>query len=581
MASEKLEVYESGTGDLPQGNLAWQVFGAGLENLGKDGRPIELPMPDPGDDDLLVRVDAVGLCFSDVKLIRLGSEHPRIRGRDLRRDPTIPGHEVSMTVVKVGKNRKGAFNVGDKFIIQADVYYKGEGLAFGYAIPGGMTQYIVMDKRVLDGDGGCYLLPVKKSTGYSEAALSEPWACVEMAYSIDERTALKPNGSVLLAVHDSETFHKAWREIRATLETTNPRKVCVAAADDAVRKEVGGAFGKEVVVESFPEASEDVLAGASEGAGFDDILVLGTPPADLLTRYSRSLARGGMFNLLGGDVSGVNMEVDVGRVHYHRTRFLGTPDASLAHSLGRCGRIDLKPEGKTWIVGAAGPMGQMHVQRALQKTDGPRLVVASDVDKHRLTHMRRRFEPLAAERNVQLVPLNPTEFEDEAAFYDEIENLSDGGFDDIVIMAPVASVIERSMGYAGADSLVNIFAGVNIGTTIEMDAGLLTRGVKVVGSSGSRIEDLEKTLSMAESGTLSTDYAVAAVGGIYGAHEGLAAVNDGTFAGKIVIYPQVENVDLIPLEELPEKLPDVAAKLGPGGTWSREAEQEFLEEMLP
>ena len=49
MSSKKLEVYRSGTGDVPGSTLGWQVFGAGLENLGKDGRPIELPMPVPGE----------------------------------------------------------------------------------------------------------------------------------------------------------------------------------------------------------------------------------------------------------------------------------------------------------------------------------------------------------------------------------------------------------------------------------------------------------------------------------------------------------------------------------------------------
>ncbi len=35
----------------------------------------------------------------------------------------------------------------------------------------------MIDQRVLNGDHGNYLIPVKPDTGYAEAALTEPWAC--------------------------------------------------------------------------------------------------------------------------------------------------------------------------------------------------------------------------------------------------------------------------------------------------------------------------------------------------------------------------------------------------------------------
>ena len=56
---------------------------------------------------------------------------------------------------------------------------------------------------VLKGDGGNYLLRVKPSTGYAEAALNEPWACVEASYTLTYRTAWKkaaPSMSVAAAV---------------------------------------------------------------------------------------------------------------------------------------------------------------------------------------------------------------------------------------------------------------------------------------------------------------------------------------------------------------------------------------------
>ena len=109
----------------------------------------------------IARIDAVGLCFSDIKLISAGSTHPRIEGRNLAKSPTVPGHEVAMTIVGVGDKWKGKFTLGSRYIIQADIYYKGKGVAFGYAIPGGLSQYAVIGTEILEGDEGCYLLPVK------------------------------------------------------------------------------------------------------------------------------------------------------------------------------------------------------------------------------------------------------------------------------------------------------------------------------------------------------------------------------------------------------------------------------------
>jgi hypothetical protein len=53
----------------------------------------------------------------------------------------------------------------------------------------------VIDGRILHGDHGNYLIPVKPDTGYAESALTEPWACVTAAYELKYRTGLKPGGN--------------------------------------------------------------------------------------------------------------------------------------------------------------------------------------------------------------------------------------------------------------------------------------------------------------------------------------------------------------------------------------------------
>ena len=196
--SDKLVRYKKVDHALPAKNLAWRVYEAGVENFGKTGKPDELPLVKPKHDEVLVRVDAIGVCFSDVKLITQGASHPRITGRDLVNDPVTPGHEVSLTVVEAGDDYKDKYKPGDRFIMQADVYFKGVNIAYGYALAGGMQQYGIVGEPVLNGDEGSYLIPVNKpDTGYAEAALVEPWTCVVASYRIHPRKALKPGGITL------------------------------------------------------------------------------------------------------------------------------------------------------------------------------------------------------------------------------------------------------------------------------------------------------------------------------------------------------------------------------------------------
>ncbi len=106
---DRLTAYRAGTAELPAESHLWPLYGAGWESLGKDGGVISVAMPQPGPDELLVRHDACGICFSDIKVIRAGENHPRIYRRMTDRPVTL-GHEVSLTVVGVGENLRERYS---------------------------------------------------------------------------------------------------------------------------------------------------------------------------------------------------------------------------------------------------------------------------------------------------------------------------------------------------------------------------------------------------------------------------------------------------------------------------------------
>jgi hypothetical protein len=74
---------------------------------------------------------------------------------------------------------------------------------------------------------------------------------------------------------------------------------------------------------------------------------------------------------------------------------------------------------------------------------------------------------------------------------------------------------------------------------------------------------------------------VAAVGSLSAARDGLQAVQNTVFPGKVVIFPNIREMPLTALTDLQGKLPTVFAKLRDGREWTVEAEEEFLRQMLP
>jgi D-arabinose 1-dehydrogenase-like Zn-dependent alcohol dehydrogenase len=567
--ADKLEAYRRGL-QVKGPNRMWPLYGAGFENLGVQKQPIEAPLPKFGPDQLLVRHDACGLCFSDVKVIALGEKHPRIY-RDIRQEPVVLGHEVTMTVVGVGEKLRGQFRVGDRFIIQADIYLSGRTCAYGYMIQGGLSKYGVIDQRVLNGDDGNYLLPVQPQTGYAESALTEPWACVIAAYQLTYRRSLKPGGVTWIL--GTQAGKGPYSISRGLDRGSAPSKLLLthvpapfAAWLEARAKEVGVDV---IVVEdpSRPPAEK-----------IDDIVVLGPQP-ELIETASAYLANDGILAILADRPLSRPVKVDIGRVHYDGLLFVGTSsgDVAAAYSAAPV-RSELKPAGRTWFIGAGGPMGRMHLQRTLQMAQRPAAVVCTDVSDLRLDDLKATFQQEAAARGVAFACLNPsTKAEYEAG----MSPYQAQGFDDIVVLAPIPALIAEAISHLTEGGMMNIFAGVARGTMAALDlSSIYLRSVRLFGHSASTISDLRLMLSQAEARQLSPNRSVAAIGSLGAAYDGLQAVKDTTFPGKVVIFPNIKEMPLTALPDLKGKLPTVYAKLKDGREWTVEAEREFLGIML-
>lgn len=571
--SQKLDTYKQ----APQPgeyNRLWPLYGKGLENLGKDGQMIDIGLPRFGPDELLVRHDACGICFSDIKVINAGQEHPRIF-KNMQEDPVVLGHEVSMTVIGVGENLRDQYKVGDRFIIQADIYDKGVNYAYGYMLQGGMSQYAVIDRRILAGDHGNYLLPVRPTTGYAESALAEPWACVIAAYELKYRTGLKAGGFTWVIGTASA---KADYEISAGFAAdSHPAKLALSNVPDAFAAKLAAQaqkLGIEVVNIDLANL-EQSIAGQPP---VDDIIILGAN-ADVIEAASPYLADFGIVALLADEPLPRPVQVDVGRVHYNRWTYVGGTGTDIAAAYSATPvRSELKPGGKAWFVGAGGPIGQMHVQRAVQIANSPATIVCSDLSLERLQVLQEMIGPDARAKGINFVCLGASD----PGYAEQLAQLAGDGFDDVMVLAPAAVVVSQSAAYLADKGVMNIFAGLKRGTMATLDLSqVYLHDRRFIGHTASTIEDLRLMLSQTENGQLAPNRSVAAIGSLEAAKDGFDAAQKAKYPGKIVIFPQIKNFPLTALEDLKDKLPTVYAKLKNGREWTVEAEQEFLELMLP
>ena len=561
---------------LPATQHAIQFVGPGrlVHNRAK-------PVPTPGPTQLVVKVEAVGICFSDTKLLKAFTSHLRKAEVSSGLDqatlgeissyvpgdlPTVPGHEVAGRIVAVGSAVE-RHALGERVLVQTDYRHlatPGSNAAFGYNFEGGLQEYVLLDERMIiePGTGERFLIPVDEEPSGSAIALLEPWACVEASYASRERATLRRNGRLLVVAEPG----RAIDGLAALVAAAPPASVTVAVADDAqqaqVRAAVAGAGAEAGAGATVATAARlDALPAAS----FDDIVYFGADP-DRVEQLEGLLATGGVIDIvLGGEHLGRTVAVDVGRIHYDLTRWVGTPgtDAAAGYAMAPADG-ELRPGDRVAVIGAAGPMGFMHVIRTVSSALPGLTMTAIDIDEARLAHLASTAGPLAASRGIP------------ASFVNSRTTALDAGFSYVAVMVPAPPLVAQAVELAAAGARINVFAGFAAGTRAALDLdAVIARGIFLFGTSGSQIPDMATVLRRLERGELDTNISVDAITGMEGVTEALAAVEARTSGGKIVVYPALHELGMVRLAELGERLPSVAVALR-DGRWTRAAEEALL-----
>jgi len=538
---------------IPETQVAVQLVGPDELRLNESKEVFR-----PGAHQILGKVEAVGLCFSDLKLLKQFTDHVRkgavvsgIEAEVLKEipsyvpneEPTVPGHEVVVRIVAAG-DKVQSVKVGGRYLVQTDYRWlrtTTSNAAFGYNFEGALQEYVLMDERVITSpEGESMLLEASEEFSASSIALAEPWACVEQAYAARERTRLKRDSKLLVAV-ETEFDDKMLRVFLK--EQPKPAKIDFEFINDSSRPFVPAA---------------DLL--------FDDVIYFGSNVKTVESLFER-VANNALINIVlcGGQLAREAV-LPVGKVHYQGIRIVGTTGSDPAESM----RVipasgEIRKGDVIDVVGAAGPMGVMHVVRGLcQRVAGVK-VLGGDLDDRRLKELERIARGPAEKNGVSYRSYNPSQGPPaEKGTY-------------IVIMVPSVKLVASAVQNGAAGAIINIFAGIPATVEDQVDLqSYIAKGMYFIGTSGSSLADMKVMLAKVQTGQIDTNVSVAAIGSLDGAIEGIRAIEKQLVPGKIIIYPACKGLGLLPLEGLATELPEVGSMLV-DGMWTLEAEQKLLE----
>jgi L-iditol 2-dehydrogenase len=268
----------------------------------------DLPVPRPGDGELILRVDAATTCGTDVKVFRRGG-HPRMLVV-----PTLFGHEMAGTVAALG-DRAVDFATGDRIVV-ANSAACGE---CDYCRAG--RENLCTDLQYLNGAFAEYLrvperfvrrstYPVPTGLDFGKAALTEPLACVLHGMDACELER-RPGGSEVVV------FGAGPIGLLFTAALSRSGHRVILADPNAPRLETGtrmGAAGTLLIARGGGQA-EHVRAATAGGIGADVCIDCTGHPA-VWSDTMQSLRPGGLALLFGGCAPGTSVEMDTHHVHY-------------------------------------------------------------------------------------------------------------------------------------------------------------------------------------------------------------------------------------------------------------------------
>ncbi len=273
----------------------------------------EVPVPKCEEDDVLVKVEACGICGGDIRNFYQG----------LRADvgSQIMGHEIGGKVVEIGA-KVSRFQVGDRVAMAPDVscgecYYCKRGLVnlcvdhkmLGTHFPGGFAQYILVPGFVLQRG---FIEKIPDTLTYDQATLAEPASSVIACQELNGVSA----GDCVVIIGDGPIgcMH---------IEVARARGASQVIMVGLTRLHEVPQFSPDYIIDAAKQNPVEEVLKITNGLGAD-IVICANPVASTQQQAVEMVRKRGKVVLFGGvPKSNPMTTLNSNLIHYNEITVIG------------------------------------------------------------------------------------------------------------------------------------------------------------------------------------------------------------------------------------------------------------------
>lgn len=300
----------------------------------EDIRIEDVPIPEIGPGDALIRTKACGICSGDVMPWYIE-----------QKAPLVIGHEPTGEIVEIGREAAALFKPGDrvfahhhapcmscKCCLRGD-YVQCETWRSSKIIPGGISEYILVPEINLRND----TLRLPEDVSFESGVLMEPAACVVKSL---RRSNIKRGDTVFIIGLG------VMGQLHVQLAREFGAGAIIGADMVPYRLQIASAFGADHVIDVKKYDALETLKDLTDGR-MADIVIVGPNSAAAMRQGIKSAARGGTVTFFTPAKPGERLELDPNALYFNDVNLVtsyscGPDDTSAA--LGYIQKGVISPE---------------------------------------------------------------------------------------------------------------------------------------------------------------------------------------------------------------------------------------------
>ncbi|MBN9158426.1 MULTISPECIES: zinc-dependent dehydrogenase [unclassified Microbacterium] len=301
----------------------------------------DIPVPEIGADEVLLRVRAASICGTDLRIMKHG--HFRLPAGQNR----VLGHEIAGEIVSAGEQVVG-YGVGDRVCVVPNVgcgrcKLCRRGLnnlcpdyeAFGITMDGGFEEFMRVPAAAIERGN---LVHIPDALSFEEAAILEPMSCcLHGQRKVDVQA---DDVVVIVGAGPIGCFH-------ALLAKQQGVETVIVANTRQPRLEIARRMGADITINVSEQDLRDEVLRITGGEGADVVITCVSKP-EVIAGATDLIGRLGRINVFSGLGDQARPPIDVNALHYREQVLTGTTGSSVRDytdvvAMAASPEVDLSP----------------------------------------------------------------------------------------------------------------------------------------------------------------------------------------------------------------------------------------------